>query len=48
MVEALAASEDADLAQALRALDEDGEILVEDSEDQSTVRIWIDDKSGSE
>jgi hypothetical protein len=46
MAEAFAASDDVDLSEAFQTLDE-GEILVFDDEDRTTVRIWIDHQSES-
>jgi hypothetical protein len=46
MAEAFTASDDVDLSAALQTLD-DGEITVEDDQDHSKVRIWIDHQSDS-
>ena len=47
MAETFAASDDVELVEAFQTLDE-GEILVVDDEEHSTVRIWIDHQSDSE
>lgn len=48
LAEALLASEEMNLKQAIQSFEEDGEILVVDGSDNTTVRVWIDNTSKSE
>ena len=48
LADALVASPEMDLKSVIRSFEGDGEILVVDGEDDTTVRVWIDEKSRSE
>jgi hypothetical protein len=49
LAEALTASEKVDLAKAIESLGpEDGEILIVDGDDKTSVRVWMDHKSGGD
>lgn len=48
LAEALVSSPEMDLKSVIRSFEDDGEILIVDGEDDTQVRVWIDERRGTE